>query len=106
MPTSLDAVGIFVTSVITLSLKLHHCCTLLFADRAILTSTSPAEAGRSDPGRQVDGTSDHMLSAVIADQPKGDIQVMPLTLPEWAPLLQIVPSQSAASPGVLQNVDG
>ena len=31
---------------------------------------------------------------------------MPLTLPEWAPLPQIVPSQSAASPGVLQNVDG
>ena len=31
---------------------------------------------------------------------------MPLTLPDWAPLPQIVPSQIAASPGVLQNVDG
>ena len=28
------------------------------ADRAILAPTSPAEAGRSDPGRRVDGSSD------------------------------------------------
>ena len=75
------------------------------ADRAILASTSSAEAGRSDPGRQVDGTSDQRLSAVSADQPKGDIQSLPLSLPEWAPWLQIVPSQSVASLGVLQGAD-
>ena len=31
---------------------------------------------------------------------------MPLTLLDWAPLPQIVPSQRAASPCVLQHVDG
>ena len=119
------------------------------ADRAILTQTSLAEAGRSDPGRRVDGTSDQRLSAVMvqsaerqpltdhasrqslsavtiqgaerqlltdhasrqrlsaasADQPKGDIQRLPLNLPEWAPLPQVVPSQSVASLGVLQDTD-
>ena len=34
------------------------------ADRAILTPTSPAEAGRSDPGRQVDGTSDQRTDSL------------------------------------------
>ena len=74
--------------------------------RAILTPTFLVEAGRSDPGRHVDGTSHQRSSAVGADQPKGGIQLMPLTLADWAPLPQIVPSQIAASPGVLKNVDG
>ena len=76
------------------------------ADGASLALPPLVEAGRSDPGRHVDGTSHQRSSAVGADQPKGGIQLMPLTLPDWAPLPQIVPSQSAASPGVLKHVDG
>ena len=75
------------------------------ADRASLTQSSSVEAGRSDPDRQVDETSDQMLSAVSADQHRSGFQSLPVNVPVWTPLPQMVPSQSVASPGVLQGVD-
>ena len=62
------------------------------ADDASLKQFSLVEAGRSDPGRQVYGTSDQRLSAVSADQQTNGFQSFSVNLPVWTPLPLVVPS--------------
>ena len=63
------------------------------------------EAWRSDPDRHVDGTSDQRLSAVSADQQRNGFHILPVNLLVWTAFPFVVPSQTVASPGVLQGDD-